>query len=152
MSIISALFAVAAFAATDGWENVNPARKPWAPPGDVVWTADLSRQVDFTLEKRDGAEGTFSIVDGQIRIVKTNGTGFLLLKAKPFAVDTNRMMRVFADVRAEGAVPEFCHGMLRAYGKKEFLAIQKEALAAESGSAGGRQLMMGLVNMPKRIN
>ena len=141
--------AAVSLAATDGWENVNPARKPSPMPGEIAWTADLSRLSDFSLEKRAGAEGTFTVVGGQIKIVKTNGRGFLLLKAKPFAVDTNRTMRVFADVRAEGATPEFCHGMLRAYGKKELLAIQKEALAEEGGSAGGRQMMMGLVNMPE---
>ena len=136
-------------AVTDGWENINPDRRPVPPASEILWTADLSRPGDFTFERRDGAEGKFEIADGAIKISKTNADGFLLLKAKPFASDTNRMIRVYADVHASGITGEYCHGFLRAHGRKESLAIQKEAAAAEGHSCGGRQLMPGLQNMPE---
>ena len=53
---------------TPGWENICRDRKEF-PSAKVLWRADLK---DVSYELRDGAEGSVTVGDGIIRIVKTN--------------------------------------------------------------------------------
>ena len=127
---------------TAGWENVDPARRELPLPPSV-WRARTS-DGGFTLEKRDGAEGAFRIVDGVLEIRKTNDRGALLLKAPSFDSPTNRLLMFAADLSVDGATPEYSHGFLRAHGKTECLTLQPEALAR--GRLAGWPEASGLVN------
>ena len=66
----------------EGWENIDPDRRD-PPPGKVLWRADLSQGADgFVLEKADGAEGHVFFDGGNLRIVKANDRGYLVLRPK----------------------------------------------------------------------
>ncbi|MBO5940388.1 MAG: hypothetical protein J6R18_04245 [Kiritimatiellae bacterium] len=141
---IALFFISPAIAVTDGWEDVNPARKEF-PPADVAWEADLSGPEYYSIEKRNGAAGYFSVQGGRLRIVKTNKEGFLVLKGKPFKTEKDAHLRMFADVEVVADNPDCSLGFLRAYGSKENLCRD---FAAEKGnfSSGGSPSMIAMRN------
>ena len=117
----------ALFAATPGWENRNPDRRQ-VESDCVYWKADLSRGLDgFSVEKRDGAEGTVSIIDvpgGEkaLRIAKSNDLGYMVIAPKePFAVADKKQIQSCATVSSEAGDPESSLGFLRLYGRRRDL-------------------------------
>ena len=108
----------AAFATTAGWEDVCPRRREF-PPTEVLWRADFSRKDDFSFELRGGAEGKVEIADDGIHVVKTNGKGEIVVKAKPFAVRRGRGVRFQADQSASRSDVNFSSALLRYHGRRE---------------------------------
>lgn len=136
-----------ALAVTAGWENVGPGRREPYSESAAVWRADFSRKGDFSLEMRDGAEGSVDLSGGRLTVRKTNDKGYLLLRGKPFVRSDGAALRFSADVCPVDCEPEYCHAMLRAWESREFLGLRPEDKGVDS--PGGRQLMNGLVNMPE---
>ena len=138
------LVSSALHASTEGWEDINPDRRE-VPPTKIVWQTDAASTSEFSFERRDGAKGSFSVSGGKISISKTNGDGYLVLKAKPFKVEENSHLRMFADVEVVAENPDGACGFLRAHGKDKTL---RRDFAAEKGnfSSGGAESMLGMRN------
>ncbi len=130
---------------TAGWENANPSRREIVEEGRLVWSADFSRHAGFTFEKRGGAEGDVRFGDGSVTVRKTNGRGYLVLKAAAFAAETNAPLRAFGDVEVTSG--DYCnaHVFLRCHGAKESFKPCYE-LATKNFSMGGAEEMWGAVN------
>jgi len=118
---------VALHAVTPGWENKSPGRKK-VESGRVYWSAEFSRGLaGFSVEKRDGAEGTVGMVDvpgggKALRIVKSNDLGYIAVTAKePFAVAGNARLQACASVSSGAGDPESSLGFLRMYGRRRDL-------------------------------
>ena len=131
----------AAMAVTAGWENICADRAEF-PETDAVWRADFSRKDDFTWELRDGAEATVTIGRDGIHVVKTNGKGYVIVKAKPFPVKKGAGIRFTADQVSLDADVNYSSGFLRYHGHKEKLGLSP----AESKNfwGGGMQTMRGM--------
>ena len=129
---------------TDGWENICPKRKEF-PPARVLWTANLAGGKDFTVERRDGAEGKVTFTNGTIRIEKTNAEGYILVVAPGFDVPpgTNDV-RLAADVAVPDADADYSSAFLRAYGRKERLGMCTVLEKEFFGAGGGHNEMRGL--------
>lgn len=84
-------------AGTEGWENINPARK-MTPPIKEVWKAPFSEGMDaFRVEWQRGATGTVSVKNGMLRIEKTNPQGRVIVElAKPFAAKPGLLLQGYA--------------------------------------------------------
>ena len=123
LRIVLAVFPLAAFAVTGGWENVSPKRAEF-PVSRSIWMAKESPDPLFRIDKREGAEGEIVVSNGVISIRKTNAKGYLLVTAPSFAVPSGTNdVRLLADVEVEDADVSSASGFLRAYGAKEKLAI-----------------------------
>ena len=129
---------------TEGWENVAPDRREVAP-ARVVWSADFAAAADFTIEKRDGAEGRISFSDGALTIEKTNAAGRVLVKAKSFHAPTGMPLRLFADVSVPSGDYFHAQASLRAHGKNENL-LPCWKLNTRYFSMGGAEEMCAAVN------
>ena len=139
---MTTLLGVAAlFAATAGWENVNPDRTEF-PAAKVVWTAPAD---GFSVVREGGAEGEVLLSGGEVRIKKTNGKGRIVVAARPFHAEKAKSLRLFADVSAKTESPSAAVGYLCAYGEKRVLAFP-DLISAKEFSSGCRPYMRGLVN------
>ncbi|MBQ3340439.1 MAG: hypothetical protein IJG84_00945 [Kiritimatiellae bacterium] len=132
---------------TAGWEDINLGRNPF-PSAEAIWKADFSSSGNFVLEKHDGAEGKLVVLKGGMRLQKTNDKGFLVVKAAPFAVETNRVVSLSCDVAVRGAFPEYSVGFLRAHGAKPSLGIQRDVLSSLGERCFGTPQMSFLLNTP----
>lgn len=130
---------------TAGWEDRNPKRVEFEEP-DVLWTASGCADSSFTLRKVAGAEGEMKVAGGTIQIVKTNDKGYLIVDGPSFAIETNREVRLSADVRVTGSNGEISHGFLRARG--ESLKYGVSPLFENDFAGGGIPQSLGLPNSP----
>ena len=63
LALVLLLAPFALCAGEDGWTGLNPGRSHVAV-GRLFWQADYSKGMDlFSVERKDGAEGSVSIVD-----------------------------------------------------------------------------------------
>ena len=76
LRIVLAVFPLAAFAVTGGWENVDPKRSEF-PVSRSIWTARESPDPLFRIDKREGAEGEIAVSNGVISIRKTKRSNWL---------------------------------------------------------------------------
>ena len=131
-------------AVTAGWENVCPDRREF-PATEAIWRADFSRRDDFTVELRDGAAGKVEFGGDALRVLKTNGAGAIVVKAKPFAVRKGRRVRFSADQTAAQADVDYSNGYLRYCGREEKGPLSLDwKEEAENFWVGGQQTMRGL--------
>ena len=107
----------------EGWTGHNPSRS-YVTVGKLFWQADYSKGMDqFSVERKDGAIGSVSIVDlpgGKkgLRIVKSNDLGYISISSKlPFAVKKGAELQARASVSGDSNDPNYAVGMLRMYGK-----------------------------------
>ena len=92
LAVLAAAFAArAAFPGAEGWENVNPSRRP-VEPEKVLWSANLRSWLEgFAVELCEGAEARVRVVthDGEpaLEITKGNDRGWVVVTPKePFDV------------------------------------------------------------------
>jgi len=137
-------FAGFAQAVTEGWENRSSEQRE-VSSARTVWSADFAASADFSVEKRDGAEGSVSFSDGALTIEKTNAAGLMLVKAKTFSAPTGMPLRLFADVGVASGDYFHAQAALRAYGKNENL-LPCWKLNARYFSMGGQEEMCATVN------
>lgn len=130
---------------TAGWEDRNPGRVEFVEP-EVLWKGDGCHNSAFVLRKIAGAEGDMTVRDGAIRIVKTNDKGCLVVEGPAFPIETNREVRLSADVRVTGSDGEVSHGFLRARGKAPRYGVS--SLFESDFAAGGIPQSLGLPNAP----
>ena len=131
---------------TAGWEDRNPKRVEFEEP-DVLWAASGCADKSFVLQKFFGAEGELKASGGVLRIVKTNDKGYLVVEGPSFAIETNREVRLSADVEVSGSNGETAHGFLRACGKNRSYGVSP--LFESDFAAGGIPQSLGLPNSPK---
>ena len=131
---------------TAGWQDENPMRKIFEEP-KVLWKAANYKKSTFVLKKVAGAEGEMLVMDGAIRIVKTNDKGFLIVEGPAFDIEKGREVRLSADVEVSGSNGETAHGFLRAYGKAPNYGVSP--LFESDFAAAGIPRMLGLPNSPK---
>lgn len=122
MVILALVLAVCPLAQTAGWGSVCPDRS-WPCPAKGYWQADFTRGIEeICVEKREGAEGTVTVLKNGIRIDKTNDAGYILVFSKTrFTVPDGAKIRAFSNVREMSGDPYRALGMLRVWGKKEDL-------------------------------
>ena len=137
-------FAGFAHAVTEGWENISAEQRE-VPSARTVWSADFAASADFSVEKRDGAEGQISFSDGALTIEKTNAAGLMLVKAKSFSAPTGMPLRLFADAQVSSGDYFHAQAALRVYGKKENL-LPCWKLNGRYFSMGGQEEMCAAVN------
>ena len=132
-------------AVTAGWENINPNRcHEDVAPEKTLWRASPASAGDVTLVRKDGAEGSVEVVNGEIRVEKTNDRGYLLVKVAPFELKAGVRAQFRADVHVVSAVPDCSHAFLRASAGDDWLGYQKGM------SAGGSRptVNCGLIQQP----
>lgn len=135
------------FAETEGWNNIDPKRRP-VDPGKVLWTADLKGWPEnFKVELCEGAEGKVTILDHAgvrtLGITKTNDKGWIVITPKaPIKVPAGTELQAYAYVSGERNDPEYSLGFLRMWGKKRSLAY----FGALDGRGSGGPKMDMLVN------
>ena len=119
------LWAGFSFALTEGWNDINPARKEILPQ-NVLWTADFA---SVRLDCRDGADGTLRIVEQggrrKLEITKKNEVGYLLVTAPAFDVEKNAKLRTSAYCECSDGDSEEGGAYLRLWGKQEDLSYFK---------------------------
>ena len=145
LSIVFAAFAgVIASAETEGWDNINPDRKEF-PVQKLLWKGDFSAA---KLELRDGAKGFIKVVEEggrkNLKIVKSNDLGVMIVTAPPFQVAKGAKLRAYAYCSCEDGDPESGDAYLRLYGRKEDLSYYK----ALDGRGPGGPRMQKMVNSP----
>ncbi len=124
-----------------GWENVNPGRKE-IPPAKVVWRAPLDALV---VERLSGAEGEVSVTNGELRIRKSNGLGYIVVSWPSFGWEKGRLIRFFAEVEAKSDRPEKTYGMLSPWSGERHVPADDRWGRYEGYLSGG-------VHMRKLIN
>lgn len=143
VAIATALQAGASPAVTAGWENVCAERREY-PATAAIWRAPTDDPKAFSWEFESGAEGTVTIEDGALRVVKTNARGFIVVRAKPFAVRPGQGVRFSADLVSTNADVNYSSSALRAHGRKSrSLAIDSKAERLNFWS-GGMQTMRSI--------
>lgn len=137
-------FVFGAFAGVDGWDNINPERKEF-PVQKLLWKGDFSAA---KLELRDGAKGFIKVVEEggrkNLKIVKSNDQGMMIVTASPFQVAKGAKLRAYAYCSCEDGDPESGDAYLRLYGRKEDLSYYK----ALDGRGPGGPRMQKMVNSP----
>ena len=103
---------------TPGWENICVERREF-PAATKIWQADFTTADALTWELRDGAEGLVERLKDGVRIVKTNADGFIVVKAKAFAVKKGQGVRFTADHAVADADVNYSSGALRYHGRTE---------------------------------
>ena len=139
-------FAVAMLlAVTSGWENVDPCRHNVdIAPEKMLWRASLQTPADIVFVRKEGAEGSVNVIDGELKIEKTNDRGYLLVKAAPFTMKEGVMSQFRADVNVSAAVPDCSHAYLRADDGREWIGYQTGV-----SDAGSRPTVnCGLIQQP----
>ena len=131
---------------TAGWEDKNPDRREFDEPS-VLWRADSFIDKAFNMRKLAGAEGEIKIANGKVTIVKTNDKGYLVVEGPSFAIETNRSVRLSADVEVSGSNGDTAHGFLRAFGKYQSYGVSP--LFENDFAGAGIPRMHGLPNSPK---
>ena len=123
LALVLLLAPFALCADEDGWTGLNP-RRSHVAVGRLFWQADYSKGMDlFSVERKDGAEGSVSIVDlpgGKkgLRVVKSNDIGYISISPRiPFAVKKGSELQARASVSGDSNDPNYAVGMLRMYGK-----------------------------------
>ena len=140
---VSATGAACAFGeVTPGWENVCPDRSEF-PSATPIWTADFVAADGLVWELRDGAVGRVERLKDGVRIVKTNSDGFIVVKAKAFAVRKGRGVRFTADHTVADADVNYSSGALRYHGRTESFRMCGPAERLVFWN-GGTQTMRGL--------
>ena len=122
---------------TDGWDNVNPARR-FPEPVDVRWTAPVREgERAFRVDWRKGAKGRVVFGADFIRIEKQNDSGSVVVTPRePVAAGKGEVLQAAAGVSVEGAVdPERSRGFLRIYSGRENLAWQRNACGGKASDA-----------------
>ena len=84
----------------------------WASSGRA--SAVTTRRFPFAL---GGATGSVTIRNGVIEIIKTNDRGNIVIEGPSFETETNRWLRLAADVEVESSNGDICHGFVRAHGR-----------------------------------
>lgn len=141
----SALFAGVlgplAASCSPGWENVSPARRE-IPPAKVVWRAASD---GVRVERIDGAEGTVSVTNGEVRIRKTGSRGYIVVSWPSFGWPKGKLIRFFAEVEARTSRPEDTYGMLSPWSGERHVPADDRWGRYEGYLSGG-------VHMRKLIN
>ena len=133
---------------TAGWENAAPDRREAEVAAEkLVWRAATDDAEGFRLVKRNGAEGTMEVRDGEIRLCKSNAVGELVVEATPFLLSSNVTVQISAEVSVRSATPYRSHGMLFATSGRGVFGVQREARALDDGN--GRNVMSGLNEQPE---
>lgn len=93
-----------AVCATEGWDGINPSRRP-PDPVKLYWDAPLDKGTGaFDVERHDGAEGLVDFKHGKIYVSKTNERGWILVKSKArIKVREGVALRSFADAEVSEA-------------------------------------------------
>lgn len=109
---------------SDGWVDACHDRRV-IPPTPALWRAPVEQgDGAFSVEMRDGAEGSISVSNGAIRIVKSNDCGMIVVKPKePFKVERGRHIMASAKVSCTNAEPLRSYGALKVFGPKENLDL-----------------------------
>ncbi len=132
---------------TAGWENKDPSRTEF-PTYGVLWRADNCIDDAFTVIKAGGATGQITVGNGVVTIVKTNDKGYLIVEGPEFATsEPDQAVRLSADVAVTGSNGEYCHGFLRAHGRKSEYGISE--LFEKDYAGGGIPESLGLPNSPR---
>ena len=120
LALASALSA--AVAESEGWNNVDPARKE-REPAKLYWEAPLAKgAAAFEVEKFGGAEGEVSFAGGAMTVRKTNERGWIVVRAKErFSVKEGTVLRSFADSEVPDADQFHSVAVLRIFGNRETL-------------------------------
>lgn len=140
--LCSVLFA-AVQAVTAGWENICAERREY-PATPAIWRAPLDEPNAFEWEFVDGAEGAVEVAGNELRVVKTNARGLIVVRATPFAVRPGQGVRFSADLVSTNADVNFSSSALRAHGRKNrSLAIDSKAERLNFWN-GGVQTMRSL--------
>lgn len=129
---------------TPGWENICRDRKEF-PSAKVLWRADLK---DVSYELRDGAEGSVTVGDGIIRIVKTNSKGRIVVKAPSFPAGTKQELRLFCDVSAFSSSPDSSYGFVCGYGDGTESLHMRNAIDRRWFGAGGEYMWLLINSAP----
>ena len=133
---------------TAGWGDGTASREDFYPYAGIRWRGDGCNDSAFTVRKLGGAEGEVKIRDGEIRIVKTNEKGYIVVEGPAFAAaKANEWLRLAADVEVEDAIGDSCHGFVRAYGER--LSYGVSELFERDYSGGGIPYNWGLPESPK---
>ena len=132
---------------TAGWENKDPDRKEFPTEG-VIWRAAGCADAAFSVIRAGGAEGSVEVKNGVVRIVKTNEKGYLIVEGPEFATaEPDQSVRLLADVAVTGSNGDYCHGFLRAHGRKPGYGISE--LFEKDYAGGGIPESLGLPNSPR---
>ena len=138
---------LAALALSQGWDNVNPSRT-MPPPVQEVWRAPVEKgAAAFRVDWRDGAKGTFEVIDGAIRISKTNDVGsVVVMPAEPLSVAQGRLLQGYAACYGETPVdPMAAKAYIRLWSGKENMRWERRHF---NGATADSPLFMQLVNTP----
>ena len=105
VAVVSTVIPVVGGVASSGWENVNPERKMIAPVKEV-WKAPFTKGMEaFRVEWQRDATGTVSIVDGALRIEKSNAKGAVIVElTEPFVARRGELLQGYAACYNETAV------------------------------------------------
>ena len=131
---------------TGGWVDACHDRRV-LPATPALWRAPVERgDGAFSVEMRDGAEGSVSVSNGAIKIVKRNDRGLIVVKPKePFKVERGRQVMASARVSCTNAEPLRSYGALKVFGPKESLDLT----GLDRRNFGARGPRIGtLVNTP----
>ena len=129
---------------TAGWENKDPARAEFPTVG-VLWRAANCIDGAFVAIKVGGAEGQVEVRNGVVTIIKTNDKGYLIVEGPEFAAgEQGQAVRLAADVAVTGSHGDYCHGFLRAHGKKAEYGVSE--LFEKDYGGGGVPESLGLPN------
>ena len=146
------LFAVCSgvFAAeTAGWSNRNLERRELIARTPMLWQEQFAGTMDdFTVEYCNGAKGSVAIENGELKIVKTNSDGCIIVKSKrPLTAKKNQELQTSVYVRAADARPDYVTASVRLAGKDGSLAYFKGL----DGRGGGGPKMNYLTNTPNGV-
>jgi len=122
--------------ALGAWVPGNPV-EGFTPQDAVFWSAPLAEGAEaFDVERRDGATGEVSFSGGELKVVKTNDRGAIVIRPKRgYAVKPGEAVRASVDMSATRSDPFCSLGFVRVFGAKESLAqdVQTENRAFARG-------------------
>ena len=132
--------------AISGWENFNE-KYQLTGKEKILWQEKFDGKLeDFDISFRDGAEGKVEIKNSALKIIKSNYSGYIVVKSKkPLKSEIGAALQTSIICSSRNADPEYAIGYLRLFGEKEDLSYFSKL----DGRGPGGPRMSKLINSPE---